>query len=216
MKSLVQILVTLLVISSAATAYDPPKGLSWGMSLSDVKETFAFSADEEKPKIEKVFALGKWDQFFYPKDMIDKNEQMKLARLQNVTLLGKKVKEAYLILDTTDHLIGFQYQIMPFDEKQYQKCWEQYQKYSEVLREKYGTPTRNDVTSAVLGTDLVEGTHYDCIWKDTVSGGQIVLTFTLDHWGSGLLKMTQYMVIIRYECRNLGTGGQEKLKKDDF
>jgi hypothetical protein len=151
--------------------------------------------------------------------MIDKNEQMKLARIENATFQGKKIKYAYLLLDVTDHLIAFQYQnyfIEGDANKEYQKCWEQYQQFSDVLRKKYGAPTQDDATSGVLGTEIVKGTHYDTIWKDSTSGDQIVLTVTLTRWGGSLIGHDQYMVVLRNESRQFGAIGQAKLKDDDF
>jgi hypothetical protein len=209
----------MLITSCLVLAYNVPKNLRWGVSLADIESDWAASPTEDSPKIDKAFEAGKWDKFFYPKELVDKNESMRIVRLKDVTFLGKKVHSGYLVLDSNSRLVAFQYHIMPIEgdaEKEYQKCWQQYQTIFDALVSKYGTPNRNDVTSAVLGTDILKGTHYDAVWQDTTTSDQITLLITKYHWGTGLIGSDSYLVMLRFESPNFAAIINGKSESKDF
>jgi hypothetical protein len=217
MKYLMTFILIFLSISKLANAYDPPKGLKWGMSPADVQETLINAEEKDKAKTGKVFEPGK-AAIFYPKEDIDKDKRFYLVSLEKVTLLDKKIREGYLAFDTSNHLVLVQYQFSDFgaEDNSYSSCWAFYQRLYEALVAKYDTASSNDVTSALIGEPLVENTHYDTRWKDATSGEEITLTICNWKWGTKLLHITSYWVILRYGNGIWTNSRLNKLKNVDL
>ncbi len=205
-----------MLLASNTLAFNPPKGLSWGMTYDEVRNKLENPSKGEKAKIKKLSKDHK-THTFYPVHELP--EGYRYAEIEKVKLLGEEADEILAVFDEDGALSVFQYhfRIITGDESEtINKMWSYYQKLTDVLKKKYGEPTRNQVTPTDFGAPLSKDTYLETVWDDENSGDRIRVIVTLFQIGRGIIKSTNYHVILEYANsawiqKDLGTSLEEEI-----
>ena len=144
MKKFITLLMASFVLQSIVLAYDPPKGLHWGMSYQEVKKTLEGLPKEKKVKVKKL--EKKRSKTLLSRDQVPSS--ISVARLGTVKLFDKKSEAAFVFFHNEKGLCGIEY-IFDWindkdDKNQFMRgrdhSWKYYQNLVKALTNKYGPP----------------------------------------------------------------------------
>ncbi len=162
-------LAILLLVASISSAFDPPKGLNYGMSYDQTKanlDTQGVKVERpDKKKINRI--LREYVEFNLPNNY-------SRAKIKGTELLDKKSDESYLVYDDEKGLVAFQYIFEWANDvnageneptaQGFRKCWVFFDKLKNVLVSKYGDPTKDEVSAMLKAKDMPSGTEFKTDW----------------------------------------------------
>jgi hypothetical protein len=212
----VLLIVVLVIATTNAFAFDPPKGLKWGMTYDEVKAKLENPDAGDKVKVKKLSKNHKTRTFFPEHNL---SEGYKSAQLEKIKLLDNKVKTAYAVFDTKGKFTVLQYQfdnITGEDTGDINKMWVYYQKLTDALKKKYGEPTRNQVTPIDFGIDIPKDTYLETAWVDEKGGDEIRVYVAHFKIGGGLLSLRLHYVILKYASKNWLENELDKVLEEDL
>ena len=165
-----------LMLPVKTLGYDPPKGLTWGMSYERAKaHLLTLPKDDRselgKPKVFKGSRKGILQSIgFFP--IIPEAQTAEFKK--NLKIAEKKVNHSFLIFHPDSGLCSVWYQVM-FTRNDANEAWSYFKKVQTLLTAKYGKPDKG-VPIDMPVVPLVKGSPYRSIWVSGENGQVMVLT----------------------------------------
>ena len=196
------------VYSATCSAFDPPRGLKWGMTYQEAKDTFPALGKLSREKLPKGYRE-------YPELRTGGSNYR--AEAKDLKLLDKKAKRTYLVFDSTMRLTQFQY-IFLWDNdesnKGLRKSWVYHYDLALSLSQKYGPPSI-DETKEERGKSISSGVGFRMIWEDT-NKSIIILTITRQRHDAVIAVVDEYMVLLVYSPTAIDMMGQRDVNDDEL
>ena len=202
MKSVfIGVLAMLLISLSDIWAFDPPKGLKWGMSYDDCGNVVSQPKGDDEP-----LKLGKLKKGKNDKGAVTAFDY---ADIKTVKLFEKKAKTAYAMFDSSGGLcqVNYSFSWDNDDEKGQdifskggtgrEKCYQMHGKLVDGLRGKYGEPAV-EPKGDIYGTTIAHGVALETMWKDTSSNTMIGVVLTRNKTNLVIGTLDQYIVQLIY------------------
>jgi len=194
-------LAAIVLLASSVLAYDPPRGMKWGMTYEECKTALGQPKGEDE-----ALKIGKIQQV-----KANKNQPAGYgyAQIKSVKLFGKKAKTAVAMFDSTGGLCQISYTFSwDNDDKKGQdifsrggtgreKCYQLHGKLVDGLSGKYGEPVK-EPKGDIYGTSIAHGVTLETIWEDTTSHTMIGVVLTRNKTNLVIGMLDEYIVQLVY------------------
>jgi len=194
----------IIFLSTTVLAFDPPKGLKWGMTYETVKDSLPNTKELKGPNVPKGF-----------RDLSESRipANYHRAEVKKLSILHEDAQRSWCIFDTLQNLCAFQYAFVWINDKSGTpggKARTFYEKLFENLNAKYGAPQINEIGDK-KDYNIPIGVEWQVIWQDTDSSQ---IHFAIGRTKKTIFNIDGFIVFLSYSRRPGITGITEKESKD--
>jgi len=203
----------MLLLTSSSKAFNPPRGLFWGMKYGAIEEKLKSLPKDDQPQLKEMKCAEDLPPGFH------------LAELNKVKLYDKKAQEARIVFDTTGGLCALQY-VFTWDNQEKtnnmfetankgrDKSWEFHDQLLRALLTKYGQPT-STFPAELKGHDVSSGTKLITEWIDSLSGDKIILAVSRQKTNLVFAHVDRYLVALLYHSPSYTEAKREEVLGGD-
>jgi len=176
-------LAVAIVFATSSLAYDPPKGLKWGMTYEEVKAHLATLSKDDRsevgnlmivePKSSKKRALA--ENLLGGVPIIDNIQFTEFKK--NLEIAKKKIHQSYLFFHPENGLCSVWYRRQFTDEKEKATnlAWDYFKTIQTLLITKYGEP-KESIDLNTPHIQLLPESPIRVHWMSNEDGAVIVLS----------------------------------------
>ncbi|HOP07795.1 MAG TPA: hypothetical protein PLF13_10950 [candidate division Zixibacteria bacterium] len=139
------------------------------------------------------------------------------TEVTDVKILDKKAQRTFLIFDSTDQFKAFQY-ILKWDNdeknKGMRKSWVFHSRLYDILKNKYGEPTSDEISPTTKAKEIPSGTPYSTYWEDD-DGSSVTLLITRQTHDAVIATIDAYLVFVVYKQEDYGVNTKWEVDSED-